>query len=70
MNLLRGGEGLTHIAFKGKIRKIEKVLAALSLGLIYVLVTSALPTRDNVPLSLSLFYVLTAGDILKMLYFF
>jgi hypothetical protein len=42
MNLLRGGEGF--IAFKGTIRKILKVSAALSLGLIYALITLAIRT--------------------------
>jgi hypothetical protein len=43
MNLLRENKGLTE-AFKKTIRKILKMLATLSLGLIYALVTLAIPT--------------------------
>jgi hypothetical protein len=45
MNLLREGEHILRvIAFKGTDRKILKMLAAFSLGIIYALVTLAKPT--------------------------
>jgi hypothetical protein len=41
MNVLRGGESLTRHGFKRDDQKNFMVLAALSLGLIYALVTLA-----------------------------